>query len=238
MPRPGNYTPLALLLTAALAGQQLPTEQFRNASGTFELQLPAGWRQLAPNEARALADQPGVPSELTYVEPRQFYAVGPVEAWQRGDFGGPWLWVVEQNNEWQVEGDVAARLAQMWREKGEGNGIRHDLRDVKQEPVGTQARAAITAIRASTPPPPAIATTSLDAHAPSGGQQISLSFVCPTTEWSRWEPEFRRWLATLTFARQAREERSVGDRLWTPLITGAVVSLILLLLYRHTRRRG
>ncbi len=228
----------SLSLTIALAGQEQATAMFRNAHGTFELQLPAGWRQLAPNEARRIAELPGAPTELGYVEPRQFYAVGPVEAWLRGEFDGPWLWVVEQHNEWQLEGDVATRLAQMWQEKGGAAGVRYQLDDVQQVPVGAQARPAITAVRTATPPPPAPASKSLDVHAPSGGQQISLSFICRAETFDRWQPEFRRWLGTLSFAREARAERTVGDRLWTPLLTGAVVALVLLALYKHTHRRG
>lgn len=236
--RLGTLAAIQFCLLAAALGQQPQTKEFRNAGGTFHLDLPAHWRQLAPNEARRIAELPGAPADLGYVEPRQFYAVGPVERWLAGDFSGPWLWVVEQGNEWQIDDDFADKLEQMWREKGQASGVRHELAEVAQTPVGTQDRVSIVALRTTTPPPPAAATRSLDVHAPSGGQQISLSFVSPAPVWSRWEPEFRRWLATLTFARHAQEERSVGDRLWGPIITGALVGLILLLLYKHVHRRS
>ena len=69
-----------------------------------------------------------------------------------------------------------------------------------------------------------------------GGQQITLSFTCADRDYARWQPEFERWLGTLTFARAAKGEAKVSDRLWTPILTGAAVGLILLLLYKHTRR--
>lgn len=237
MPRIGIHTIFGLTFAAAAAAQAPETAEFRNANGTFHLDLPTGWRQLAPNEARTVGALPGAPKELGYVEPRRFYAVGPVDRWLQGDFGGAWLWVVEQDNEWEVEDDFADELARMWREKGDIAGVQHELADVGQHPVGTQQRVSIIAVRTSTPRT-GPATRSLDVHCPSGGQQISLSFVCPIAAWDVWEPRFRGWLTTLTFARQAREERSVGDRLWTPLVTGGIVSLVLLALYKHTRRRS
>ncbi len=226
------------LIPAPGATQTPPLQQFRNLNQTFHIDLPAGWRQLAPNEARRLGENPAAPKDLGYVEPRHFYAVGPVDQWLRGEFDGPWLWVVEQPNEWVLEGDLTERLAGMWRERSAATGVHHEIADVERVQVGVQQRLAVLARRTSTPADGTEPRRSLDVHAPAGGQQISLSFTCPESRWAEWEPEFRRWLATLTFARDARKEATWSDRIWTPAITGAAVGLVLLLLYRHTRRRG
>jgi hypothetical protein len=61
--------------------------------------------------------------------------------------------------------------------------------------------------------------------------------VRPQPSFAALEPEFRRWLTTLTFARVRKGQTSLGDRLWTPLLTGGAVGLVLLLLYKHTRGR-
>ena len=226
---------------AAYAQEPAPTVQpFRNQTHTFQIDLPAGWRQLAPNEARRIAELPSAPAELGYVEPRLFYAVGPVDEWLTGRFESPWLWVVEQDNEWMVgqdlEGEVAPQLVAMWRAKGEASGVDHEVTRVRRETFGPRGHAVLTAHRTSTPEN-GPATESLDVHAPAGGRQFSLSFTCRAGEFARHEPAFRRWLGTLSFARAARGEQKVSDRLWTPILTGAAVSLVLLLLYKHTRRR-
>jgi hypothetical protein len=78
---------------------------------------------------------------------------------------------------------------------------------------------------------------SFDVHAPTGQQQITLSFTCTPEKFAQWQPEFRRWLDTLTFARVPDEPATLSDRLWTPILVGGAVGLVLLLLYRHTRSR-
>lgn len=212
---------------------------FRNQTGTFQIDLPATWRQLAPNEARRLADTPGAPADLGFVQPRLFYAVGPVDDWLAGRFDGPWLWVVEQENEWLLGDDFAREvepaLRDMWRQKGDATGVKHELIAIAKEAVGKDGHVAIVAKRTSTPANGRPPTASLDVHAPAGGQQFSLSFTCQPPDFAAREPEFRRWLATLQFARAARGEPKLSDRLWTPILTGAAVALVLMLLYRHTR---
>jgi hypothetical protein len=227
----------ALLAAAQLVPASAQQHTFVARNGTFQLELPATWRQLAPAEARTIAALPGAPADLGYVEPRLFYAIGPVDDWLQGRFDAPWLWVVEQDNEWVVEDDFAARLQAMWRAKGEATGVRHELAEVRRDRVGPQQHPALTARRTSTPRTGAT-TVSLDVHAPTGGRQVSLAFTCRAEQFAQWEPEFRRWLATARFARPAQGEPELSDRLWTPLATGAVVTVLLLLLYKHTRRRS
>ena len=72
---------------------------------------------------------------------------------------------------------------------------------------------------------------------PPARQQLTLSFGCHPDEFDAWAPRFREWLATLTVARVAGQQAELSDRLWTPLVTGAVVGLVLIVLYRHTRGR-
>jgi hypothetical protein len=232
----------AALLTTTCAlvpatAQEEVLQPFRNQGESFQLQLPTGWRQLSPNEARRLGENPAAPAALTLAQPRAFYAVGPVDAWLAGDFRGPWLYVVEQDSEWHLDDDYAEVLRASWREKGAASGERHELAEIDRRPVGSQQVEAVVAIRHCTPPPPRPASTCLDVHAPAGGQQITLSFQCPPDAFAAWQPRFRRYLDTLTFARPSRKAKGLQDRLWTPLITGAVVSVVLFGLYKHTRGR-
>lgn len=248
MPTSGALLAAALASAATLLAQtpapgpaptlQPTLQRFVNRNATFHIELPPGWRQLAPNEARRLGENPKAPRDLTYVEPQRFYAVGPVDAWLAGDFGGAWLWVVEQENEWLVEDDFATRLADLWQERGTKEGRNHVLTAVQREAVGPQDRNAITAIRTSDGMAGEGPRRSLDVYAPSGGQQISLAFSCPVDDWAAWEPQFRRWLAALTFARAARAEQTLSDRLWGPMLTGGAVGLVLLVLYKRNQRRS
>lgn len=240
MARLGAFAAALALVLASAPAQSEGRAEFRNLNRSYHLELPTGWRQLAPNEARRIGELPGAPRDLKYVEPRSFYAVGPVDAWLAGDFSSPWLWVVEQGNEWEIEADYAERLHEMWRSRGEAEGVRYELADISQSQVGTQNRLSVVAVRTATPLDGNVAavTRSLDVHAPSGGQQLSFSFVCRAEAWPTWEPRFREWLGTLTFARMAREEATIGDRLWSPILTGAAVGIVLLILYKRSKRRS
>ena len=233
---------LCAAATSPALAQSPPAGTFRNRAGTFQLELPPAWRQLAPNEARRIQALPGAPLELTYVEPRLFYAVGPVDDWLAGRFDSPWLYVVEQENEWVLdedfERDVVPKLREMWQTKSEATGVEHRIADIHREEIGTGKHRAIVARRESTPKDGRPPTASLDVHVPAGGQQISLSFTCAIADFDRQLPEFRRRLATMTFARAAHGEVKLSDRLWTPILTGLLVTGVLLVLYKHTRRRA
>jgi hypothetical protein len=228
---------LPLLWLAAMAAGQEPTQTFRNLNASFHIELPAGWRQVSPNEARTIGARPEAPARLGFAQPRHFYAVGPVDAWLAGDFTGPWLYVVEQDHEWYITDDFARDLAAMWEAEGAATGDRHELADVQRLEVGPQQVEVVVATRRNTPAGGRPVVTSLDVHAPAGGRQITLSFCCRPEDFARHEASFRRWLGTLTFARLARTQASLGDRLWTPLLTGGAVGLVLLVLYKHTRGR-
>jgi len=226
----------ALLVFAATTAAPAQQQTFVAQNGTFQIELPPGWRTLSPGEARTIGSLPGAPMQLGFVQPRLFYAVGPVDEWLQGRFEQPWLWVVEQDNEWVVEDDFAERLSEMWRENGAARGMQHELTATGREAVGPQQHAVLTAVRRTIQPegPP---LRSLDVYAPTGGRQVSLSLTCRDDQFDRWQPEFRSWLQTVRFARPAQGQPELSDRLWTPLAAGAVVTILLLLLYKHTHRQ-
>jgi hypothetical protein len=222
-----------------LAPQEPPAalEAFRNRNGTFQLELPAGWRQIAPNEAVAVREFAASPAALRLTQPHLFYAVGPVDEWLAGNFASPCLYVVEQRDEWYVDDDFAEQLRASWQRETETSGVAHELSDVRREKIGEQQVEVVVALRTSTPPQPEPRLMSLDVHVPTGNQQLTLSFVARPEQFAERLPEFRRWLATVTLASTPQEQPTVSDRLWTPLVTGAVVGVLLLLLYKHTRGR-
>jgi len=226
---------LAIVSLLALAPQS-DLATFQNHNRTFQLELPADWRLLAPNEAVQLREAGGAPPDLQRSEPRYFYAVGPVERWLKGELDGAWLHVVEVNEAWYIEDDFRDQLREGWRARGEQTGTRHELEDVHLEKLGTQQVESVVATRTSTPKDGAPYRV-LEVHVPTARQQLSLSFGCHPDDFERWAPRFRDWLATLTLARVADEKATLPDRLWTPIVTGLIVGVILLALYRHTRGR-
>lgn len=226
-----------LVLCTLPTTAQEPLARFQNMNGTFHVMLPVGWRQVAPNEARRIGENPAAPAPLRLAQPRAFYAVGPVDRWLAGDFSGPWLYVVEGDHEWYIGDDFAADLAGMWQRWQEATGERHEIRDVQREKVGAQQVEVVTAIGHTTPTDGRPAVQSLDVHAPASGRQVTLQFCCPPERFTAELPAFRSWLATLTFARMPRGQASLGERLWTPLLVGGLVGIVLLLLYKHTRAR-
>lgn len=227
-------------LTGASVAQQpatAPHATWQNFNRTFQLELPADWRQIAPNEARDVGKHEGAPLDLRFAQPTSLYAVGPVDRWLAGDFSGPFLVVREQPENWYVDDDYAATLRSGWQEFAENTGTTQVVRDIGKEAFGTQLVECIVARRTATPAAPAPPIESLDVYAPTARQQLTLSFCCPAGELEQHEPQFRRWLESLTFARLASEQPSLTDKLWTPLVFGAAVGIVLLVLYKKTRAR-
>lgn len=220
------------------APQQGPaTARFVDRTRSFALDLPADWRQVAPTESRQLAAKyEDLPVNLTRNEPVFCYPVGPVDRWLGGTFDGAYLYVVEQDNEWQLDDAFASRLQEMWRAKGEADATRYELEDVRRVAMATSGDDVVTCVRTSIPAN-GRAQRSIDVYAPTGGRQLSLAFTCWRDDFPAWEERFRAMIASATFARPARGEQTIGDRLWSPLVTGAAVGLVLLVLYRHSRQR-
>jgi hypothetical protein len=143
-----------------------------------------------------------------------------------------------QDNEWHLGDDVATELAAAWRERSPETGdLRQQVATAHRTKVGPRQHEVVTAERTTTSVSRGTETKSLDVYAPTGGRQISLAFTCPAADFATREPEFRRWLETLEFAMPPRGQQTLSDKLWTPIIAGAVVGVVLLLLYRYSRRR-
>ncbi|MBP8299288.1 MAG: hypothetical protein KA020_02900 [Planctomycetes bacterium] len=219
----------------APAGTDPSLQQFGNLSKTFHVDVPKGWRQISPKEALLLSEKPTTPVDLRRAEPRSQYAVGPVDQWLSGDLGGAWLLVTEIGEEAVIPEDYAAQLREMWHQHSAATGIGQEISDIQREKIGPQHHPVITARRTASAPN-LRPTRSLDVYASSGRQQITLSFTTWAEEFDRWEPRFRTWLQTAAFARPPKEGQKLSDRLWTPLITGGVVAILLIALYKHTHR--
>ena len=222
--------------TATSNPQEPSGAPFANRAGSFRVQVPQGWRQLAPGELKALAAAvPQLPHDIRQNVPHSFYAVGPVDAWLRGEFDGEYLYVVEQDAEWHLDGDLKARLQQMWSEKGAADGQRYEVLAVERITLGSEAHPAVVADRRIVPAQGA-ALRSLDVHVPTGGREVTLCWTCREDAFAQKRDEFLARARTLALARKSRGEQKLSDRLWTPLLAGGAVGIVLLVLYRKARR--
>ena len=237
---------LPLVLTGSLlaqvpqvqapAGDGSATARFQSRSLTWAMELPADWRQVSPDESRSLRDV--LPGDVSRTNPMSFYCVGPVEQWKAGSFDGVHLWVVEQEGEWILKDvDLAAELQAKWAEAGPPLHMAYSVSGVRRVELGTDRLPAVESVRLAEPADGSRPVRSLDLHVPTGGRTVSFSFRCWAEEFEARVEEFRRLAATLTVARKPRGEVTLSDRLWTPLVTGGLVGIVLIVLYRKTRRR-
>lgn len=229
-------TAFAVFLTAAAATAQ-DEARFTNLNHTFQLELPRDFRQLAPLEAAKLALDPATPGELgrDNTHPHTFYAIGPVDRWLQGKVDGPWLYVMEQGEEWHIEGEFAPQLREMWQQASDNGAVKHTVADIAEDAVGPSRHPVHRAIRTSTQPDGRV-VRHLDIYAATDGKMVTLCFSAFADEFEACRPAFERWLSTLTFARPPRGQPELSDRLWNPLLTGGLVCVGLYALYRYTRR--
>jgi len=241
--------PLALIaasttLLAVSLAQEAPqptqrsqaTRPFTNRAGSFRIDLPADWRQLGPAELKALTTTlPSLPQDVTQNVPHLFYAVGPIDRWMRGEFDGEYLYVVEQDAEWHLDGDLKARLQQMWSAKAADDGQSYEILSAERAQLGADANPAVIVERR-------IRTKagetlrSLDLHVPTGGREVTLCLATRDDAFEKKRSELIARANTLSLARRSRGETKLSDRLWTPLAAGAVVGILFLILYRRSRR--
>lgn len=232
----------------AMLGAQAPAvatppaagmQRFASRTRTFHIDVPEGWRQISPGDASLLRhSHPDWPREVLFTEPGQCYAVGPIDAWLRGDFAGVFLYVVEQGNEWHTpDQDLTRALQQLWDRAGREQGLHFEVVDAKQVTVGTEDYEAIQCQRRRIPNDKGVIFRSLDTYVATGGRELSLALCCPEDRFVGEEPRFRQMLSTLTLARRAHGKQTLADRIWTPILTSAAVCLGLWALYRWTRRR-
>ncbi|MGK0201280.1 MAG: hypothetical protein ACI9S9_000338 [Planctomycetota bacterium] len=229
---------LAVVMALCLAATQNPNaslKTFKNFNRTYRMELPDGWRQIAPGEAVTLSEDVNAPPDIHPSEPRSIYTVGPIDKWLDGEFDGPWLRVIEKKNAMYIDEDYQQIVRDTWQRQSDNTDVSHEVHDIQIEKIGTQQVESIVVVRTRTPPKPGAVSRSLDVHAPTASQQLIFSFGCPEDQFARWQPEFRHWLDTLTFARAPEPQATLTDRLWTPLLVGGAVGLVLLLLYKHTR---
>ncbi len=236
-----SFSPSASFCDSTVLAPQDPaapraTKPFTNRANTFRIEVQADWRQLAPGELRLLAAKiADLPHDVRQNLPDNFYAVGPVDRWLRGDFDGEYVYVVEQSAEWHLDGDLKARLQQMWDEKGADDGQRYETLTAERGKLGADGNDAVIVER-RIHPARGPALRSIDLHVPTGGREITLCLVAKDDGFDARRPGLMARANSLTLARKQRGEATLSDRLWTPILVGAGVGLVFLVLYKKSRR--
>jgi hypothetical protein len=206
---------VCLLLGVSVCAQDARLSRYR-------ITLPEGWRQLTPAEVRIL--RPKLPADLReMVLPGTLDRFGPVDSWLKDGFDGRCLTVVEKEGEPPLDAEGLATI-RSWVE------ARGTYVSGKLATVGPNHHPVLEVV--SRIPP----TRALEVYAPTGGRVIIFQFRANEDDFAAALPLFRQALETLVFARKPDGPPKLSDRLQNAAIVGAIVGLVLLVLYKWSRK--
>ena len=230
-----------LLLAATVCPQESRSSRPSAAGqvihrGRYDFVAPSGWRQLTPMEARTL--QPKLPADMrkSLPVPGEFDRFGRIDDWLRGEFDGRCLTTFVKSGEPSLTAETLAEVRTQIADRSTRSGFDYTLVSAKQTTVGVASHPAfevVVGIAASGGGKPMRA---LEIYAPTGGRTVFLEFRAFESDFPAALPEFRKVIATLVFAREPRGPANLSDRLQNAAIVGAIVGLVLLVLYKWTRR--
>jgi len=213
-------------------------ERMFSLSRTWSMELPDGWRQLAPSEAHALRDS--IHPDMLDPQPLRRYALGRVDRWLAegadGGFDGVVLVIEEQGDELVHDESLPQLIRDHWAEQNSLGGIRHDVTSIAAITIGKEDYEALE-VRRTVTFPDAPATECLDLYIPTDGKELMFSFRTPPAEAEAWQPRFREWLTTASFARPKRGQPTLTQRLFWPFLIGGTVALGLIFAHRAGRKR-
>lgn len=221
---------LAALCAAAPAAQSatgtVPADQV-DPRRRFMLELPAGWRALQPDEGRALRERKvAMPSELLTPAPPQVLIFGPVEAWQRGEFDGRALVVVETEGEPEVNDAGVTNVRAHWVAQGEAV----KLGAVTAGTIGPDQHPALLSERDQLAGEWRGAR--FEAYVPTAGVTLVLSLGWPTEDRAAGAAAWAKLAASAKFARQPRGPTQLGSKLFWAALAGLLIGAVL-----HTLRK-
>jgi hypothetical protein len=233
---------LALLLVGlADAAQDSSTpppsaERHTNQALGFALDLPAGWRQITPDEAFQLAKKKPSPLPPDLLAPNQaaFYPYGDIDRWLAGEFDGRCMTAQLADGEYSVDEAGLDRVRAAAGARREGDW-RREMLSVATTEVGARGHPAIECVIRVVQHGPAKPFRSLVFFVPTGGKTLICSFRATESDFEAALPLFRTAAATMNLARRARGPSKLTDRLLMPILIGALVGLLLLVLHRGRR---
>lgn len=224
---------IAVVLLAALAPAQ---SRIVHPTQTFAFTAPPGWRQLTPDEALALSKRPGneIPADLLSPKRADAYAYGAIDRWLAGSFDGRCM-IVEQ-----VDGECPVDETGIEQVRASGAHTEErwsrEVISLETTTVGTDALPAIEGLFRTTVQDAARTLDSLVLFVPTGGNTLILTFRTSSDDFAAALPEFRAIAASLTFAQRPHGTPDPGSRVFYPLLVGAFVVVLLLVLRRRPPR--
>lgn len=209
-------------------------ERFFSRGRTWSMELPEGWRQMSPAEAHRLRRT--LHPDMLDPQPLRRYAIGRVDRWLGdGGFDGVVVVVEEHADELIHDESLPELIRDHWREQNAKGEIRHDIDATTAVEFGKERYAALEVRRRITFPD-APAVECLDLYVPTDGKELMFSFRAPPETFDEWQAEYRRWLATASFARPSRGQPSLAQRLFWPLVLGGGVALAMIFAHRASRQ--
>ena len=199
-----------------------------NRSGLFSLVLPPDWRQVTPDEARALRDATGFSRDVLDPKPAEFYPYGNVDRWLADKrFDGRCMSVIVSDGE-PAEGDDALdairSFAAEFTERGEGS---YEILAARWTEIGPDAHPTIECLSRRKTTGDERPIRLLELFAPSGGRTIVLALRAFDGDFEAAEPVFRETVKTLRFAREPRGQRDLSSDIVYIAVIGAIVGLLL-----------
>ena len=208
--------PVCLLLATSICSQD-----------RYRFTLPDGWRQLTPGESRTL--RPKLPGDLReMVLPGVLDRFGQVDKWLAGSFDGRCLTVGLKEGEPPLDAEALATIRSWVEERG--TYVSGTLAT-----VGPNNHPVLEVVTRTQPEHETKPMQALEIYAPTGGRLIIFMFRAYEDDFATALPQFRQALQTLVFAREPEGPPKLSDRLQNAAIVGAIVGLVLLVLYKWSR---
>jgi hypothetical protein len=228
---------LALALQGAAPGpQQDPgsgaggaglTQRFEG--GLWVAELPAGWRQLGPEEAVRHRDGLEPLIDVGDAQRNRLQILGPVETWAAGTPAR--IAVLVDVQPFEVAIDQASLDAVVALRDGaeSAGGLRQEVLSASLVELGPSRHPAIAVrVRVTTAGPDPRVFLSEDYYTSTSGQKLLLSLRCYENAEAEADPVFRAMLSSVIFARPPQEPGDLEDRLIWAVLFGGITGLALL----------
>lgn len=215
-------------LSALLCAQTTTPPDQVDPRRRFMIELPSGWRALAPDEARTLRERKAaLPTDLLEPAPPQLLVFGAVDAWLRGEFDGRALVVAEKEGEPPIDAEGAGMVRNHFASLG---ATTVKVVETRAGTIGPDQHPALLGEFewASGTWPGA----RFEAYAPTAGTTLVFSLGWPAADHAAGKSTFAKLIGSAKFARKPRGPTGLGSKLFWAALAGLAIGALL-----HTMRK-